>query len=275
MATMPAALNNSMTEWLAGLMALVIIIVLYARFIEPYWLAIREYRLGAGGIRILHLSDLHLKTGDRRLLRLLDRAVTRGIALRPDLICCTGDFITAGRPFPSDVLTSLLARLAAAAPTCASLGNHDGGDWAKHDVGPVKAALQGTGVRLLQNQSVSFEVRGRRARVVGLGDLWANGFDPIPAFSKLDSDEDVVVLSHNPDTFTLLHRFPGRLQLSGHTHGGQVALFGWAPWTPVRDRSLRRGLKQRDGRLIYVTTGLGNLGGIRFGCRPEIALLSI
>jgi predicted MPP superfamily phosphohydrolase len=64
--------------------------------------------------------------------------------------------------------------------------------------------------------------------------------------------------------------------LCGHTHGGQVKLpFIGAPIVSIRDRRFGEGLRQWEGRWIYVTRGVGNLHGIRFNCPPEVSLLTV
>ena len=98
---------------------------------------------------------------------------------------------------------------------------------------------------------------------------------PETAFRELGPGP-VVAMSHNPDTKELLAGYPWNLMLSGHTHGGQVIvpLYG-PPIVPVRDLRYLEGLKPWGERLIHVTRGVGNLMGVRFGCRPEVAILEL
>ena len=253
----------------------------YSRYVEPYWLGCSERRAPAItpdlSLRILHISDLHFQAGDRRRLAMIGRAVEMGLRLGPDLICCTGDFATAGRAFDGGPLARTLRPLASAAPAFAVLGNHDGGAWATRRTGrptttsAVTTMLRDAGIGLLHNRSATVSVRGRHVRLAGLGDWWAGEMDPEAAFSEHGADTPTVLLSHNPDTKDLLAGFGWRCMLSGHTHGGEGVLFGWAPFTPVRDRRFRLGMQPFGDRWVHVTAGLGTLSGLRFGCRPEIA----
>ena len=128
----------------------------YMRWWEPRRLVIshievpissRELR---GRVRILHLSDLHASSVVPH--KLLAHAVDLGLRLEPDLVCLTGDYVT-GRLTESQRYARLLGRLAEAAPTYASFGNHDGGSWVgprggSPDLGPVRALLESAGAVL-------------------------------------------------------------------------------------------------------------------------------
>ena len=130
-------------------------------------------------------------------------------------------------------------------------------------------------MKLLHNENCEFQSKGRTFHLVGLGDLWAGELDPVRAFPA-PSPNRVILLSHNPDTKDLLEDYQWDLMLSGHTHGGQLYLPGLgAPFAPVRDRRYLAGLKPWKNRLIQVTTGVGNLYGLRFNCRPEVSLLQL
>jgi predicted MPP superfamily phosphohydrolase len=256
----------------------------YVRAVEPRWLSVTrpnvrlDARTGAP-FTLLHLSDLHAS----RVVSLsfLAAAVRQGLALRPDLICLTGDFITRGYDAPEDY-ARVLRPLSEAAPTFACLGNHDGGAWAARrrgdaDTTRVRSLLHRAGITLLHNTARTVQVRGHTVRLVGLGDLWAGDFQPARAFAAAPADDlPTIVLAHNPDARRALQPYGWDLMLSGHTHGGQVKL----PWIgplvlPIRDRRFAEGLCRWEGRWIYVTRGVGNLWGIRFNCPPEITFLTV
>jgi predicted MPP superfamily phosphohydrolase len=112
---------------------------------------------------------------------------------------------------------------------------------------------------------------------VGVGDVWAGDLEPAGAFAQIRrGDIPTVLLSHNPDTKDAMADYPWHLMLSGHTHGGQVILplYG-PPIVPVHDRRYIAGLKPWHDRQIHVTRGVGNLLGVRFACRPEVAVLDL
>jgi predicted MPP superfamily phosphohydrolase len=258
---------------------------IYVRVIEPRWLTIGRHTVSVGlkgdgpPLKILHLSDLHAS----RVVSLsfIGEAVRLGLGLQPDLICLTGDFITRGYK-ELDGYAEALKPLAASAPTFACLGNHDGGTWAARrrghaDTNRVREMLAKAGVTLLHNAAQTIRIRDRDLTLVGLGDMWAGELQPMIAFRSHESKADAtIVLSHNPDSKEALKPYPWDLMLCGHTHGGQVKLpFIGAPILSIRDRRFGEGLRQWEGRWIYVTRGVGNLHGIRFNCPPEVSLVTV
>ncbi|PAW83501.1 MAG: hypothetical protein B9S29_05565 [Opitutia bacterium Tous-C2FEB] len=260
----------------------------YARYLEPDWLDVAEVTLdplrfpAPRGLRILHLSDLHF--GPHVPLALIERAVTLGLAQRPDLIALTGDFVT-GRLRETAAYAAVLRRLAAVAPTFACLGNHD----AIVATGPVgEVARTAAVVRLLRearadvliNETREVAVRGGRIRVSGLGDLWTGQNHPARCLTPTRGPgrEPLahVLLNHNPDGRLAAMPYHWDLMLCGHTHGGQLGVPGVAEWlAPVSDKSHIEGLRERSGRLIHITRGVGSLYGVRLFCRPQVSLLVV
>jgi predicted MPP superfamily phosphohydrolase len=257
----------------------------YARWFEPHWLAIRRHEVRFGGtrrIRLLQLSDFH--ASEEVSLDFIGQAVRAGLALKPDLICLTGDFIT-WRYEQFGRYAEVLKPLADAAPTYAVLGNHDGGRWVGtagySDTSHVRELLAKSRIELLHNQSVQTQICGESIALVGVGDLWAEELDSARAFSSVaanqtDTRPKIILLAHNPDSKDRIARERWDLMLSGHTHGGQCDLvFFGTPFAPVRDRRFVRGLHRWNDRWIHISAGVGNLHGVRFNCRPDIALLTL
>jgi predicted MPP superfamily phosphohydrolase len=253
--------------------------------LEPQWLAIRRHDVPLGGtkpIRLLQLSDFH--ASEEVSLDFIEGAVRAGLALKPDLICLTGDFIT-WRYEGFGRYAEVLKPLADMAPTYAVLGNHDGGRWVGtagySDTSLVCDLLAKARIELLHNRMVETRICEQSFRLVGVGDLWAEELDRSRAFSSLPAPgagarTTTVVLAHNPDSKDRLAGEGWDLMLSGHTHGGQCDLvFFGTPFAPVRDRRFVRGLHRWQDRWIHVTAGVGNLHGVRFNCRPDISLLTL
>ena len=258
----------------------------YARYLEAEWLALTLKSVElfedktSNPLKALHLSDFHLSPAVPE--RLIARALEMGLAQRPDLIFLTGDFVT-GQPRNMDWFSTQLARLSAAAPTFACLGNHDGGRWARAgggypDMHPVSTLLRESGAILLRNQSCPIEAGGRQLLIAGVGDFWAEDLKPDKALTKRTdcSAATVILLSHNPDTKTHLHSYHWDLLLCGHTHGGQfrIPLLG-TPFAPVLDHRYVEGLHWWQNRWIHITRGVGSLLGLRLNCRPEISVLEL
>lgn len=252
------------------------------RFVEPWWLKTSEHTvklgLGGGTLRLLHLSDLH---ADPMPLDHIAKAIRSGLALKPDLICVTGDFITTIYD-QWDAYTALLAELPKVAPTFACLGNHDGGRWAQFSgyrtTQLVREVLTKANIRLLHNERLAFDHPQGRLTLAGVGDWWAGEVVPLKAFSghRRTIGTPTVLLSHNPDTKDEMARDPWDLMLSGHTHGGQLSL-PWIgePFAPVRDKRYVRDLHAIGDRWLHITSGVGSLHTARFNCRPEISLLTL
>ena len=257
----------------------------YARLVEPQWLETTYHQIKltakplAQPIRVLHLSDLHASSYVP--MPFLERAIEMGLAWWPDLICLTGDFITcndsSGDP---GYYRQILSRLSGVAPAFAVLGNHDGGFWASTHCGcsstsEVVDLLKDSGIALLQNERRLVRFGGQPLQLVGLGDLWSGDTMPAVAYRQY-RDLPTILLAHNPDTKDVASEYPWDLQLSGHTHGGQVRLLlDGGAFVPVRDKRYLTGLGKWRGRWIYITRGLGNIRGVRFRCRPEVSLLEL
>jgi predicted MPP superfamily phosphohydrolase len=140
----------------------------------------------------------------------------------------------------------------------------------------VRGLLSAGNIPLLHNRSELVRVRDQSVRFAGVGDLWNHGVDGERAFADVPADDPAILLAHNPDTKDVLADRPWDLMLSGHTHGGQVVLpIVGERFVPVRDKRFVAGLKQWNGRLVYITRGVGNIDGVRVNCRPEVTLLDL
>jgi predicted MPP superfamily phosphohydrolase len=257
----------------------------YAHWLEPTWLEIshRTIPVSAGSaqpIRVLHLTDLH---ASREVpLPFIAEAIARGVALQPDLICVTGDFITRRNDIPPGY-DAVLRRLADAAPTYACLGNHDGGAWTARFGGlassaAVRALLSSAGIVCIHNDVTTQVVRGRPVQLIGLGDIWSGECIEDLTFAGLGGAPRALrlVLSHNPDSKERLAPYDWDVLLCGHTHGGQIGLpFFRSYFAPVVDKNYIDGLHPWNHRWLHIGRGVGNLHGIRFNCRPEVTLLTI
>jgi predicted MPP superfamily phosphohydrolase len=280
------SLRISRRQFLGSIAAAGVATAAWMRYVEP-WRVRQTHRtvpLGLGGLKLLHLSDLH---ANPMPLEFIAQQIERGLAWKPDLICVTGDFITAHHAAPDwDAYAGVLSKLAQFAPAYAVLGNHDGGAGtgaagATPAPGTVHSLLQKANLRLLHNTAEPLVIRDRRIQLVGLADFWDRAFDPQKAFQfqagrGSEKDAPTIVLSHNPDSKDPLSTYPWDLLLSGHTHGGQISL-PWIgqPLAPVRDKRFVRGLHRWNERWIHVTAGLGSLHKMRLNCPPEISCLTL
>jgi predicted MPP superfamily phosphohydrolase len=274
----------------------------YAVGIEPMLLThVRRYALTpphwpAGlRLRIVALADIHACRPwmtPERIASLVEDAN----ALQPDLIVLLGDYIS-GMPLvtghvESSEWASALSGLKAPLGVLSILGNHDW--W--HDLfaqeagaGPTVArkALERVGISVLENDVVRLEKDGHALWIAGLADQLAllqgrgrrtfEGLDDLDGtLTKVSDNAPVILLAHEPDIFP---KVPQRvsLTLSGHTHGGQVRLFGYSPVVPSRfgNRFAYGHVVEHDRNLI-VSGGLGfSIVPVRFGMRPEIMQIDL
>lgn len=265
--------------------------------IEPgFRLVVREYQVaiprwnGRPPVSICVIADLHAGEPWMPLAR-VRRIVAAANALGPDLHVLLGDlpahhrFVTRRVPMP-DVVEAL-AGLQAPLGRYAILGNHDWWDdpQAQHAVfNPpmIQRLLVAAGVPVLSNQAVKL-AHGGGVWLAGTDSALAfgtrgPGADDLPrALAPLRADDDpALLLIHEPDLFPSIPERVG-LTLAGHTHGGQVRLFGRSLVVPSRfGNRFAYGLVQEGPRRMIVSGGLGcSLLPIRFGVPPELTLVRI
>jgi len=203
--------------------------------------------------------------------------------LNPDLIVLTGDFVTVPA-FGSDSqarhaaaaaepCAALLAGLRARLGVFAVLGNHDGAS----DVARIVAALRAHGIEVLRNRAVELPQDGARLWLAGVDDVLEGVADLKKTLRGVPRDEAVVLLAHEPDFALETAQTPVDLQLSGHSHGGQVRVpFIGAPWLPPLARKFPRGMYHIGDLTLYTNLGLGTVRvPARWNCPPEITLITL
>jgi uncharacterized protein len=251
------------------------------------------------------ISDIHACEpwmGVARLARIVED--TNGLGV--DAVLLLGDYI-AGRgmnrfatePMPDKAWASELAKLRAPLGVHAVFGNHD---WwedkqaMRARMGPTRAhrALDDVGIATYENKAIRLVHNSRPFWLAGLGDQWAfpglgtgrrpdgrrkfyMGVDDLAGtLAQIKDDAPVVLMAHEPDIFP---EVPARVSLtiSGHTHGGQIQIAGFAPVVPsAYGRRYRYGHIVENGRHLLVSAGLGCSGmPVRIGSKPEIVLLEL
>jgi predicted MPP superfamily phosphohydrolase len=219
------------------------------------------------GYRIGHISDVHCgrDTSPARVATW----VRRLNALDLDLIAVTGDLITSGAEYV-DPVADALGGLRARDGVYACMGNHD----YFTDGDRVALALERNGLTVLRNRGVT--VRGG-LHIAGVDDTWTSRDDIEAALETRPPAAPVVLLAHDPNLFPAAMAHDVDLMLSGHTHGGQLAVPG------VRRLSLARfiteftaGLYRRGRSSLYVNRGAGTTGPpVRLGAPAELAVLTL
>ena len=155
------------------------------------------------------------------------------------------------------------------------MGNHD----VLVSAHAVTDALATHSIPLLANRSVPIEREGKRLWLAGTEDALEQHPDlatALPA-ARNQHQEPVILLAHEPDFADHVARYPIDLQISGHSHGGQVRIPGYgAPVLPHLGRKYSMGLNQVGGLQVYTNRGIGVVTPpVRFNCPPEVTLITL
>jgi len=239
--------------------------------IERVQIPIRNLPSALAGFRIVQISDIHLYP--LTTVDLVDQAVRMANELNPDLIVLTGDYVWHEVEVIFDLMPSL-ARLNAKHGVISCLGNHD--LWT--DVNVVSEAFRQVGMPLLVNQGISISVGSDILYLASLDDGWSGNPDLSAAMEGWPEGAPTVLLMHEPDLATKYSQDQRiNLQLSGHSHGGQVRFpFMGALILPYLSWKYPMGLYDVNGMWLYTNRGLGTTNiPLRVNCAPEITELTL
>ena len=259
-------------------------IYIYARYIEPELLIVKEEKiitnsitLSEGPLKVVQFSDVHL--GPDFTSSHLKKVVDRINALEPDLIIFTGDLIENNKEFTEvEQAAQLLGELKATYGKFAVYGNHDhGGNGTKRYAKILKAA----NFTLLMNEHEMVTLKnGERINLIGIDDILLGKVDLPGAMAGIQKSDYNIFISHAPDVADEVIGYPIDLQLSGHSHGGQVRIpFVGAPFTPPYGNKYIKGrynFEENKRMTLYVNSGIGTSQlRYRLGNIPEITCLII
>lgn len=276
----------------------------YAFGVEPlYRLSVTTYRLSprtwpAGfRLRLAVVADVHAHRHSMPIAR-IDEIVSVTNGLGADAVLLLGDYMS-GKYWrlpriAAEDWAPVLGQLRAPLGVHAVLGNHDW--WEEPDAqrlrrGPVQSRLQleKAGIPVYENDVVRLTKDGQPFWLAGLADQIAfitgivdgrmvfQGLDDLDGtLARVTDDAPVILMAHEPDIFP---KVPDRvaLTISGHTHGGQVRLFGWSPIVPSEfGNRYAYGHVIEDERHLIVSGGLGcSILPVRFGVPPEIVVVEL
>lgn len=224
-------------------------------------------RWDADGMRVAVLSDLH--ANEPLAVARVQKAVKMALEQRPDLIVVPGDFVNFSEPPTLKLFAEAVEGLHdAKCPVLGTMGNHDYWTNNPHDI--VEAVKKRTNIRLLRNEPV--DVQG--VTVAGVDDAVVNRHRP--KFIGDLRNRSLLVLFHEPD-FCVEVPKNASLQISGHSHGGQVCLPGGIHMkTPRGAWKYIKGFYPDAPIPLYVSRGVGTVGPpIRTFCPPEVSLLTL
>jgi predicted MPP superfamily phosphohydrolase len=251
----------------------------YGAFVERSSLAANQIDLrldglpaGLDGLRLAQLTDIHLSPF--LSVRDLSRAVSMANEFRPHIALVTGDLITS----PGNWVDRCLKGLAQLRPSdgiYGCLGNHE--VYARAE---DYCAAEGPryGIEFLRGEARSLSFRGAMLNMAGvdyqrLGEPYLRGAERLVRKGEFN-----MLLSHNPDVFPVAADMGFELTISGHTHGGQLALnlLGYSLNVVRFFTPYVRGLYRRGRAAVYVCRGIGTVGvPVRIGAPPEVALIRL
>jgi predicted MPP superfamily phosphohydrolase len=241
-------------------------------------IALRRWPSRMDGFTIALLSDFHYDPYFSVHPILSAVEVVNG--LQPDLIALTGDFVSvplvgnsAKGAADAEPCAQLLAKLRAPHGVWSVLGNHD----VFSNADRVTNALHAAGIPILSNKSVAIEKDGARFWLGGVDDVLGGTADLPATLRGAPSEEAVVLMVHEPDYADYVAGYPVDLQLSGHTHGGQVRFPFMRPlYLPALAKKYVWGLFKIRGLTLYTNAGIGTVElPVRWNCPPEITFITV
>ncbi len=225
------------------------------------------------GYRIAQISDLHLEpftTAED-----IQQSVNACLELKADMIAMTGDFVT-NNTNSMGQLGEILSQLHAPQGVYASLGNHDFSSGAPE----VERVLKERKIPVLRNQTRHIRTQHGSLYLGGVDSVYVEQPNVRKTLQDWQQSQPLVLMMHEPDAADVIAAAGVKaLQLSGHTHGGQLVFRGR---TPMRMRRARFGRKYLAGHYdvgplqLYVNRGIGCVGvPLRIGCPPEVTEITL
>lgn len=254
----------------------------YAREVEPAMLNIQKEKILSAklppsfdGFKIIQFSDTHI--GFHYTLKQFAKLVNKINELNPDLIVFTGDLVDEPNKYNwNPELIQLLNSLQAPFGKYWIYGNHDHGGYGT-DL--VNNAMKQGGFQLLRNEHTVIEKKNDRIIVAGIDDVLLGIPDLDKTIQHTNPELFTLLLAHEPDFADTAINYPIDVQLSGHSHGGQVRLpFIGHLYTPALAEKYVNGKYEfKEGSFkLYVNKGIGTTRlPYRFLCTPELHLYTL
>ena len=241
---------------------------LVEEFVE---IPVKNLPLALEGFTIVQLTDMHLRPYTQ--VEHIERAVEKTNALKPDLVVLTGDYVWHDAQDILD-LVPVLAKLNARHGIFAVMGNHD----IKTDPVLIEETFERHGIPVMRNSGLDLQHGNGVFHLAGIDDGWLGQPDIATTLDKLRGDKPVILLAHEPDMMDW-YADDSRisLQLSGHTHGGQVQVSPGKPFIrPYLGRKYVQGLYRVNQSWVYTSRGIGTTGvPLRRNCSPEITHITL
>jgi predicted MPP superfamily phosphohydrolase len=268
---------------LLGIIAFGVLCFIYEHFeftnIKIKEITIESSKIKSDEIRIMFISDFQFDTKAGLNTEALQHVIDTANQQKADLLFLGGDFVNYRR-YQDDFYEIFQHLNIPKLGAYAILGNHDYYSF-KHNV----EQLESFGIKMLINDSAKVFTGEEYIQVAGVEDLWFGEPDFEDSIKHVDEELLTFFMTHNPDYFvdeiTQAQRQKLDFVLSGHTHAGQVSIFGLWGMAPISKKNIfkyRYGLRRLDNVPIYISSGTGGSAFgffIRFFARPEIVMINV
>jgi predicted MPP superfamily phosphohydrolase len=245
-------------------------------FIEPYFIDEKTTIANDSdvphnfvGKKIIFISDIH--HGQLFSRERVADAVRKVNDLEPDIVILGGDYIYGDRKYIEPCFEEL-AKLKAKMGIYGVTGNHD--YWEDNDL--TEKSMKKAGITVLSDRAEWLKIDEDKIKIAGIDWYSTSEHDIDPLIEDAEENDFVILASHKPDFAEKLKTSKIDLMLSGHTHGGQVTLFGlWAPYVPSQyGQKYRTGVVKTDKITVLISNGIAStVLPIRFFARPQINII--
>ncbi|MEE9441394.1 MAG: metallophosphoesterase [candidate division Zixibacteria bacterium] len=230
---------------------------------------------GLDGFKILQISDIHI--GYYRHLEDVEEVIEAASKFSPDMIVATGDLSDRIELYKS--VLDILGQLKTPYGVYACLGNHEYFRGITH----VRRAFDKSNVLLLKDNGISIPVGNAIIYLAGADDPMfmrgdISGFLQATITSAVKNAPDgafKLLLSHRPKGFNLAEKFGINLTLAGHTHGGQLGIYGQSAFELISENTYLWGLYEKGNRKLYTSSGVGHWFPFRLGCPAEAPIIEL
>lgn len=254
------------------------IIFLSYAYLESRWIKTKTIDIQSNDIpaefdgkRIVFITDIH--HGPFLSRKRVQKLVKRINKLNPDIILLGGDYVHREKKYITPLFDEF-KNLESHYGIYGVLGNHD--HWESREL--TEKMMLENGIKICDNQSYWLKVNKDSIKIGGVGDLWEDKQIIANTTKDLKPSDFCILISHSPDYIEKIKDYPIDIIVAGHTHGGQMTLFGlWAPILPSKQgQKYRYGLKQFKDTQAYISSGVGTITPpLRFFCRPEIVEITL
>ncbi len=249
------------------------------------------------GKKVVFVADFQMDTRYQYNKRAVTRSIKKINSIDKDILLLGGDYVTWSDKIP-DFYNDLKSLKVPKYGAFAILGNHDydylniekksfdNENYTNDEkINPNINNLKKLGYEVLLNKNIPIKIGGNKIYIAGTHDLYSKLFDVNKTLEGINKDDFIIVMAHNPqqyvEEFSEINKEKSDLTLSGHTHGGQVTLFGLFGISPISPKywiKYRYGMKNINNSKLYITSGLGGSAlemFVRFFAQPEIVEITL